>query len=84
MIIAALTLGSMIIWMAKNQNIAAELKEKAKDSLNNESVGKGILWLAFISVFREGIETILFLYGIIVKVCILNNTLILEGPLFPF
>ena len=81
MIIAALTLGSMIIWMAKNQNIAAELKEKAEDSLNNESLGKGILWLAFISVFREGIETILFLYGIIVKEGSLNIALSLIGAL---
>ena len=81
MIIAALTLGSMIIWMAKNQNIAKELKEKAENSLNNENLGKGILWLAFISVFREGIETILFLYGIIVKEGSLNIALSIVGAL---
>ena len=29
MVIAAMTLGSMIIWMAKNENIATELKERS-------------------------------------------------------
>ena len=67
MIIAAITLATMIIWMAKNQNISAELKEKATASVSNEKIGFGIFGLAFISVFREGIETILFLYGVLIK-----------------
>ena len=33
MIVAAAILGSMIVWMAKNRNIADELKEKANDAL---------------------------------------------------
>ena len=64
MILAAGILGSMIIWMAKNSNIAGELEEKAADALKNNNLGYGIFALAFISVFREGIETILFLYGV--------------------
>lgn len=64
MIVAAGILGSMIIWMAKNSNIAGELKEKASSALKNDDLGYGIFALAFISVFREGIETILFLYGV--------------------
>ena len=67
MIFASIVLGTMIIWMAKNQNIATELKEKAQDSISNDKLGFGVLLLAFISVFREGIETILFLYGIMLK-----------------
>ena len=79
MIVAAAILGSMIVWMAKNRNIADELKEKANDALAGENVGYGIFALAFVSVFREGIETILFLYGIIIKEGGLNITLSFVG-----
>ena len=64
MILAAAILGSMIIWMAKNSNIAGELQDKAAEALKNDDLGYSIFALAFISVFREGIETILFLYGV--------------------
>ena len=79
MILAAAILGSMIVWMAKNRNIADELKEKADEALSSEKVGYGIFALAFVSVFREGIETILFLYGIIIKEGGLNITLSFVG-----
>ena len=39
MILAAAILGSMIVWMAKNRNIADELKEKADDALSGDKVG---------------------------------------------
>ena len=70
MIIAAIILATMVIWMAKNQNIAEDLKEKASDAISSDKsilFLSGISGLAFISVFREGIETILFLYGLILK-----------------
>tara|TARA_B110000014_G_C20074278_1_gene560610 strand:+ start:504 stop:1322 length:819 start_codon:yes stop_codon:yes gene_type:complete len=67
MILASAVLGSMIVWMAKNKNIANELEEQASNALNSEKLGYGIFALAFISVFREGIETILFLYGVMMK-----------------
>ena len=79
MIIAAAVLGSMIVWMAKNRNIADDLKDKANEALAGENVGYGIFALAFVSVFREGIETILFLYGIIIKEGGLNIVLSLVG-----
>ena len=79
MIIAAAVLGSMIVWMAKNRNIADDLKDKANEALSGENVGYGIFVLAFVSVFREGIETILFLYGIIIKEGGLNITLSFVG-----
>ena len=41
MIVAAAILGSMIVWMAKNRNIADELK-KANDALSGDNVGYGI------------------------------------------
>lgn len=65
MILASIVLSSMIIWMAKNHNIAEDLKSKAEESMSG--FGYGIFTLAFISVFREGIETILFLYGVMAK-----------------
>ena len=79
MIIAAAVLGSMIVWMAKNRNIADDIKDKANEALSGENVGYGIFALAFVSVFREGIETILFLYGIIIKEGGLNIVLSLVG-----
>ena len=79
MIVAAAVLGTMIIWMAKNRNIAEDLESKAADALDSEKLGYGIFALAFISVFREGIETILFLYGVMMKQGGLNITLSLVG-----
>jgi high-affinity iron transporter len=79
MIIAAIVLGTMIIWMAKNRNIADELEEKAALALNSEKLDFGIFALAFISVFREGIETILFLYGVMMKQGGLSIALSLSG-----
>jgi len=64
MITAACILGTMIVWMAKNSNVAGDLKDKAAEALKSDKVGYGIFALAFISVFREGIETILFLYAV--------------------
>ena len=66
MIIASAVLASMIIWMAKNKNITEDLKEKAKKSLDSK-FGLGIFTLSFVAVFREGVETILFLYGVAIK-----------------
>ena len=64
MILASIVLSSMIIWMAKNHNIAEELKSKAEESLSGFRYG--IFTLAFILVFREGIETILFLMKVLI------------------
>ena len=63
MIAAWAVLSSMIIWMARNKNITEDLKDRAKESLSSP-FGIGIFSLAFISVFREGVETILFLYSV--------------------
>ena len=79
MIIAAIVLGTMIIWMAKNRNIADELEKKAAYALDDEKLGYGIFALAFIAVFREGIETILFLYGVMMKQGGLSITFSLIG-----
>ena len=51
MIIASIVLGTMIIWMAKNQNIATELKEKAEDSISDNKLGIGVFTLSFIYIY---------------------------------
>ena len=66
MIIASAVLTTMIIWMAQNKNISEELKNKAKESLSS-GFKYGIFILAFVAVFREGVEIILFLYAIAIK-----------------
>ena len=66
MIIASVVLTTMIIWMAQNKNISEELKSKAKESLTS-GFKYGIFTLAFVAVFREGVEIILFLYAIAAK-----------------
>ena len=68
MILAACVLGSMIIWMARNTNIAKELEGQAQSAIQKgEGVALGIFLVAFIAVFREGVETVLFLYGIMLN-----------------
>ena len=66
MIIASIVLTTMIIWMAQNKNISEDLKNKAKESLSS-GFKYGIFTLAFVAVFREGVEIILFLYAIGIK-----------------
>ena len=68
MIAAAAILGTMIIWMARNINIAEKLESQAETVLERTDTATwGIFSLAFIAVFREGIETVLFLYGVFVN-----------------
>ena len=64
MIAASIVLGTMIVWMAKNINIKAQLEQEAMDAINSSNAALGIFSLAFIAVFREGVEIILFMYSI--------------------
>ncbi len=66
MIVASAVLTTMIIWMAQNKNISEELKNKAEASLTS-GFKYGIFTLAFVAVFREGVEIILFMYAIAIK-----------------
>ena len=66
MIIASIVLTTMIIWMAQNKNISEDLKNQAKEALTS-GFKYGIFTLAFVAVFREGVEIILFLYAIGIK-----------------
>jgi high-affinity iron transporter len=58
---ATVVLTYMIIWMAKNAtSIKGELQSKVDVAVTTGQV-VGIATLAFVSVFREGVETVLFL-----------------------
>ncbi|TDT57261.1 Fe-S-containing protein [Fonticella tunisiensis] len=65
---AAVFVGSMVIWMQKtSKNIKNEMEEKLHNIVNQSSdkdlkkQGIGILAFTFFMVFREGIETVLFM-----------------------
>lgn len=68
MFTAAAFVGSMVIWMQKtSKNIKKEMEEKLHKIVNQNSdtqlkkQGIGILAFTFFMVFREGIETVLFM-----------------------
>jgi high-affinity iron transporter len=65
-ITATIVLTYMIFWMAQNaQKIRSELHEKIAIAVTTGQV-VSIAMLAFVSVFREGLETVLFLTALAV------------------
>jgi high-affinity iron transporter len=60
MIIGAIMITTLIVWLHRQSKSFTSIETKIDHSLNN-SQSFGIFFLAFISVFREGIETVLFL-----------------------
>ena len=67
MLVAVVILTTMVLWMNKqSKNIGADIREKI-----DASVGKSQIWglisLAFVSVFREGIEIVLFMNAAVVN-----------------
>lgn len=62
-IVAVIMLTWMTIWMKRQgENIGGELKRKIQIALSHGSVWT-LTFLAFVSVIREGIETVLFIVG---------------------
>ena len=60
-LLATVVLTYMIFWMAKNaQKIKGELQQKIDIAITKGQLF-GIATLAFVAVFREGLETVLFL-----------------------
>ncbi len=63
--VAALTaagvLTYMIVWMTRHtQTIKSELEQKLESSITTGAL-LGVAFLSFVAVFREGVETVLFL-----------------------
>jgi high-affinity iron transporter len=67
MIFASILLGSMVIWMTKNKDHSKQLQQITEKAINSKNTYWGIFVIVFLSVLREGIEIVLFLYGIILK-----------------
>lgn len=66
MFLAAGVLATMIVWMARNKNISRDLEDRTQSALEHSGrAGLGLFTLAFVAVFREGVETVLFLFGVI-------------------
>ncbi len=64
MILAAGVLTWMIVWMFHNAKyLKLELETKVKETISGANP-HGLMLLSFVAVFREGIETVLFLAGI--------------------
>lgn len=60
MFFGALLLTTMILWMMKQRHIFKELREKVEIELA-EAHKFGLFFLVFVAIFREGIETVIFL-----------------------
>ena len=60
MIIGSLLLSSMILWMMNQKHMAKEIQEKISITIDKNQ-RFGLFMLVFLSVLREGIETVLFL-----------------------
>ncbi|MEK6888094.1 MAG: FTR1 family protein [Candidatus Aenigmatarchaeota archaeon] len=60
-IVASGVLTYMIFWMAKNSGTIKEHLQKKVDSAASTGYVIGIVLVSFVAVFREGIETVLFL-----------------------
>lgn len=65
MLAGALFVGTMIAWMFRaSRNLRRQLEQRVDITLRKETIfaqGLSLLLLAFLMVFREGVETILFL-----------------------
>ncbi len=66
MIIATALVTWFILWMMENKKIADIIRHNVQVKLDSKQT-TGLMFLAFTSVFREGIEAVLFMAGISVS-----------------
>lgn len=60
-LLAVAVLSSMIYWMAtRGKNIKEEIEKKVEAAVTQDTV-MGLIFISFVVVFREGLETVLFL-----------------------
>ncbi len=60
MLIAAFLVTTMIIWMASRRHMGEEIEKRVQKNIDKK-YGFGIALFSFFSVYREGVEIILFL-----------------------
>lgn len=66
-IIAVVVLSTMIYWMANKGKVLKADVEKQVESLTTRGAILGLVSFAFVAVFREGLETVLFLTPFLVE-----------------
>ena len=60
MIVGALLITTMIFWMMNQYNIAKNIEKQVSKRVSG-TFGAGIFFLVFISILREGVESVIFL-----------------------
>ena len=60
MIVGALLITTMIFWMMNQYNIAKDIEKQVSKRVSG-TFGVGIFFLVFISILREGVESVIFL-----------------------
>lgn len=63
MLVASLLISSLLIWAMKHSNTSHRIKKDVDVALDKRQEA-GLLLLAFVAVFREGVETVLFLAAV--------------------
>jgi high-affinity iron transporter len=66
-LIAVVVLSSMIYWMAKQGPSIQQHLEQKTELIVQQGTSLGMLSFAFVAVFREGVETVLFLTPYVVQ-----------------
>lgn len=66
LLIATILVTWFVLWMMQNKNIAEEIRKEVKVTLDSKKT-TALMFLAFTSVFREGIEAVLFMAGIAIS-----------------
>ncbi len=63
MLVGSVLLTTMILWMMKQRHMTAEIEGKVQKHLEHQSMFSsfGIFLLVFVAIFREGVETVIFL-----------------------
>lgn len=80
-LIAVVVLSSMIYWMAtKGKELKAEVEQRV-EAIATRGATLGLVSFAFIAVFREGLETVLFLTPFLVTDAVATVTGLLLGIL---
>lgn len=62
MLFGSFLLTTMILWMFKNKHIKKNIEKNISKNLTFKNK-LGLFFLVFISIFREGIETVIFLFA---------------------
>lgn len=63
-LLAAVLVTFMIFWMGRNaRHLKGELETSMAGTLSSHAAGWGVVWIAVLSVGREGMETALFIWA---------------------